>query len=119
MNGYTLQFDGGVGNPPSGKTLHLMVPKYRPVPGKGMVEAPLMTGFMPFPFVQKHMMKAMQDAKQLPESKREEKMAILGQVKEMMGHTKEHVMEETKAGKMAGMPFFHVMFGNVEIETSH
>ena len=115
---YKLQFDGGVGDPPRGITMHLMVPPFRPTP-KGMVKDPLKTMFMPFPFVKKHMMAAMDMAKKLPSGERAKKMKMLKQVKALMDHTKEHVMKATKAGKMFGQPFFHVMFGNIEMRAHH
>ena len=111
---YKLQFDGGVGNPPQGLTMHLMVPPFRPTK-KGLVPDPLRTGFVPFPFVKKHMEQTMKMVSKLPKAEREKKMAILKQVKELMGHTKQHVMEQMKAGKMDGQPFFHVMFGNIKM----
>jgi len=113
---YQLDFDGAVGNPPEGVTMHLMIPPYKPTP-QGMQPAPVKTGFMPFPFVKPHMMAAMQAANKLPAAQKAERLAVLGQVKALMDQTKEHVMAETKAGKMAGMPFIHIMFGNVEMET--
>ncbi|NIR52013.1 hypothetical protein GWO43_25685 [candidate division KSB1 bacterium] len=115
--GYKLHFDGGVGDPPSGTTLHLMVPAYRPGP-KGLEKAPVKTGFVPFPFVKKHMQATMKKVKQLPAEKREKKMAVLKEVKAMMDKTKEHVMHAMQEGKMDGQPFFHVMFGNIEMEAS-
>ena len=122
--GWELQFDGGVGDPPQGITMHLMIPKYKPVPGKGMVEAPLKTMFMPFPYVKKHIEADMKAAKKLPRSERKARLAILQEVKELMGHTKEHVihatqdLKEGEKGKMYGMPFIHMMFGNIEMEAS-
>ena len=117
--GYTLQWDGGVGNPSTGTTLHLMIPKYKPAPdGKGLVESPLRTGFLPFPFVKKHIQADMKAAKKLPRSERKARLAVLKEVKELMDHTKEHVMQAMKEGKMDGQPFFHVMFGNIEMEAS-
>lgn len=116
--GYRLHFDGGVGDPPSGVTLHLMVPPFKPGPG-GLENSPVKTGFVPFPFIQEHMMKAMQMVEGLPEDERQGRMVILQDIKGMMEMTKEHVMEEMQAGRMDGQPFFHVMFGNIEIEGSH
>jgi len=115
---YKLGFDGDVGDPPRGITMHLMVPPFRPTP-KGMVKDPLKTMFMPFPFVKKHMMAAMKMAKELPSGKRKMKMKMLKQIKALMDHTKKHVKEATKAGKMYGQPFFHVMFGNIEMNAHH
>ena len=112
---YALQFDGGVGDPPQGMTFHLMVPPYSASP-EGPVHTPLRTGFLPFPFVKKHMEATMAMVKALPPAQREEKLAVLMEVKELMGHTKEHVMHAMKEGKMDGQPWFHVMFGNVEVE---
>lgn len=118
-SGYKLHFDGGVGDPPQGTTLHLMIPPYKPNPnGMGLVEAPLHTGFMPFPYVKKHMMKAMEMVKSLPAAQRDKKMKVMMQVKELMEHTKEHVMAATKAGKMNGQPFIHVMFGDIKLKSS-
>lgn len=114
---YALQFDGGVGDPPTGITLHLMIPPFKPGPN-GLQNVPLKTGFVPFPFIKKHMMAAMKAAKQLPAGKREGRLAVLKEVKGMMDHTKEHVMQAMKAGKMDGQPFLHVMFGNIEIKAN-
>jgi len=116
--GYKLDFDGGVGDPPTGLTLHLMVPPFKPGP-KGLQPSPVKTGYVPFPAIQKHMMAAMQAAMQMEGARKEAHMAVLGQVKELMGKTKEHVMAAMKAGKMDGQPFFHVMFGNIQMEGSH
>lgn len=115
--GYKLAFDGGVGDPPSGITLHLMVPPFKPGP-KGLVPSPLKTGYVPFPAIQKHMMAAMQMVEQLPEGERAGHMAVMQEIKGMMEMTKAHVMEEMQAGRMDGQPFFHVMFGNVQMEGS-
>ncbi|MFQ5915570.1 MAG: hypothetical protein ACE5JS_20560 [Nitrospinota bacterium] len=116
-DGYTLERDGGVGNPPTGVTLHLMVPPFKATPS-GLQPAPIRTGFIPFPFVKKHMREAMAAAKRLPPAEREERLAILKEVKTLMGHTKEHVMKAMKDGKMDGQPFFHVMFGNIQMQAS-
>ncbi|MFQ5846745.1 MAG: hypothetical protein ACE5IQ_03620 [Candidatus Methylomirabilales bacterium] len=116
--GYTLQRDGGVGNPPSGITLHLMVPPFKVTPA-GLKPDPVRSGFIPFPFVKKHMMAAMKKAKRLPAAQREARMAALKEGKMLMGRTKEHVMKAMKAGKMDGQPFFHVMFGNIQMQASH
>jgi len=120
--GYKLHFDGGVGDPPQGQTLHLMIPPYKPVMGKGMVSDPLKTMFMPFPYVKKHMMAAMMAAKQ---SHNAERVATLMEVKKMMDRTKAHVMHATAElapsdpGKMYGMPFMHIMFGNIDMRATH
>lgn len=114
---YKLNFDGEVGNPPTGTTLHLMVPPYKPSP-KGLQEDPVKTGFVPFPFVKKHMQAAMKEAQQLPPDQRAKRMAMLEEIKSLMDHTREHVMQAMKAGKMDGQPFLHVMFGNIKMEAS-
>ena len=115
---YVLQRDMGVGDPPTGITLHLMVPPFKPGP-KGLENAPLKTGFIPFPFIKKHMQQAMMAAQKLPAGQKEKHLAVLKEVKTMMDHTKEHVMAAMKAGKMDGQPFFHVMFGNIQMKASH
>ncbi|MFQ5703767.1 MAG: hypothetical protein ACE5HT_07075 [Gemmatimonadales bacterium] len=116
--GYKLDFDGAVGDPPTGITLHLMVPPFKPGP-KGLMPSPVKTGFVPFPFVQKHMMAAMQMVNKMSGPEKAKRMAVLQDVKGMMDKTKAHVMEQMKAGKMDGQPFFHVMFGNIQMEGSH
>ena len=122
--GWKLQFDGGIGDPPQGITMHLMIPKYKPVPGKGLVESPLKTMFMPFPYVKKHLEADTKAAKKLPRRERKARLAVLKEVKAMMGRTKEHVihatmdLKEGDEGKMYGMPFIHIMFGNIEMEAS-
>ncbi len=116
---YALDFDGKVGDPPATRTLHLMIPPFRPVAGKGLVPSPLKTNFMPFPFVKKHMMKAKQMIQAMPDGpKKKQMMTTMQQSKEVMEHTKQHVMDATKAGKMFGMPFIHIMFGNLDIRAS-
>ena len=116
---YALDFDGKVGDPPATRTLHLMIPPFRPVKGKGLVPSPLKTKFMPFPFVKKHMMKTKEMIQAMPNGPEKKRMmGIMEQTKGIMAHTKEHVMEATKAGKMFGMPFVHIMFGNLDISAS-
>lgn len=116
---YRLDFDGSVGQPPTTRTLHLMIPPYKPVMGKGLVPDPLKTHFMPFPYVRKHMMAAQKRVAAMPPGPEKDKMqAVLKQVREVMMRTKEHVMRATKAGKMYGMPFIHIMFGNLKVEAS-
>ncbi|MFQ5851676.1 MAG: hypothetical protein ACE5JU_13965 [Candidatus Binatia bacterium] len=120
--GYDLHFDGGVGDPPQGKTLHLMIPPYKPVPGKGMVRDNLKTMFMPFPYVERNIKADMKAAKQAGD---QERIAMLKQIRQVMGKTKEHVLHATKElkegdpGKMWGMPFIHIMFGNIKMTASH
>lgn len=117
-DGYKLGFDGDVGNPPQTLTMHLMIPPFKPTP-KGMVKTPLKTMFMPFPFVKKHMMASMEMVKKLPASQRGPKMAMMQEVKAMMGRTKDHVMHATASGKMFGQPFIHIMFGNIKMKARH
>ena len=119
---YELQFDGGVGNPSQGITMHLMIPPFKPIPN-GMVPDPLKTMFMPFPFVKKRMGESMAAAQKLPPGEREERLARLGEIKALMGRTKEHVIHATEQpegteGKMYGQPFIHVMFGNIRMNAS-
>lgn len=113
-----LVFDGGVD--PQGMTMHLMVPPYEVTP-QGPKQSPVRSGFIPFPFVKKSMEATVQKVKELPDAEQKKKMAVLKQGKELMMHTKEHVMKAMKAGKMDGQPFFHVMFGMraSELQVSH
>ncbi|MFQ5671319.1 MAG: hypothetical protein ACE5HD_12520 [Acidobacteriota bacterium] len=113
-SGYNLDFDGKVGDPPTGMTLHLMVPAYAPGP-RGLQPKPVKTGYVPFPAIKKHMQAAMKKASSLPPDQMKKKMAVLEKVKKLMDETKAHVMEEMQAGRMDGQPFFHVMFGNLEV----
>jgi len=115
---YKLAFDGGVGDPPGGVTMHLMIPPFRPDPEQGLVNAPVMTGFMPFPHIQERMQEAMQQVQQLPEAQRQQRMARMQEIRTLMQNTRQHVEEETQAGRWAGMPFIHIMFGNIEMEAS-
>lgn len=112
--GYRLNTDGEVGDPPGGMTLHLMVPAFAPGQ-EGLEPRPLKTGFIPFPFIKQHMEEAMKSAQELPENQRAERLAILQEVKGLMDETKAHVEEAMQAGKMDGQPFLHVMFGNIEV----
>jgi len=114
--GYELMFDRNV--QPVGQTFHLMIPPFKPTPD-GLEKAPLMTGFIPFPYVEAHMKQTMENVKELPEAERQKKMAVLEEVKRIMSHTKEHVRKATADGKMDGQPFFHVMFNDFEMTASH
>lgn len=117
--GYRLLSEGEVGNPPTTRTLHLMIPPFKVVPGKGLVPDPLKTNFVPFPYVQKHMMKTMEQVKALPDGpEKRRKLVVLKQSKEVMGKTKAHVQKAMKEGKMFGQPFIHIMFGNLDISAS-
>ncbi len=113
-----LQFDGGVGAGGTGQVLHLMVPPYRIGP-KGPELAPVRSGYIPFPEVKKQMMKEKERVMKLPADQRKAKMAELKATQELMMKTKHHVQEAMAAGKMFGQPFFHVMFGHVQINTLH
>jgi hypothetical protein len=56
----------------------------------------------------------------MPEGARKMKMmAKMKATKELMMHTKEHVIKAMKAGKMFGQPFLHIMFGNPDIRVRH
>ena len=56
----------------------------------------------------------------MPDGAQKKKMmAQMTATKELMKHTKEHVMEAMKAGKMWGQPWLHVMFGNPDIKVTH
>ncbi len=116
--GYKLRFDGEVGQPSQGITMHLMIPPYRPTP-EGMVKSPLKTMFVPFPYIKRHMMADIEEAMKLPETQRQERLARIEEIKELMKWTKESIVRETIAGNMAGMPFIHIMFGNIEMKASH
>ena len=116
--GYKLRFDGEVGQPAQGITMHLMIPPYKPTP-QGMVLAPLKTMFVPFPYIKRHMKADMQAAAKLPPDQRQERMARLKEIKQLMDWTKEQIVQQTIDGKMAGMPFIHIMFGNIEMKATH
>ncbi len=113
-----LQFDGGVGASGTGQVLHLMVPPYRIGPN-GPEPAPLRSGYIPFPEIQKQLMKEKAQIMKLPANQRKEKMAELQATQALMMKTKHHVQEAMAAGKMFGQPFFHVMFGHVQVNVTH
>lgn len=116
--GYKLRFDGEVGQPSSTITMHLMIPPYKPTP-TGMVKSPLRTMFVPFGYIARHIKSDIEEAKKLPPGEREERLARIEEIKELMNWTQEAIVEETIAGNMAGMPFIHIMFGNVTMKASH
>ncbi len=116
--GYKLRFDGEVGQPSSTTTMHLMIPPYKPTP-EGMVKSPLRTMFVPFPYINRHIKKDIEEAKKLPPGEREERLARIEEIKELMAWTQEAIVQETIAGNMAGMPFIHIMFGNATMKASH
>ncbi|MFQ5425194.1 MAG: hypothetical protein ACE5F9_14610 [Phycisphaerae bacterium] len=115
--GYKLRFDGEVGPPSQGITMHLMIPPYKPTP-KGMVLDPLKTMFVPFPYIKRHMKSDMEAIMKLPPAERKEQMARFGEIKDLMNWTREQIVQQTIDGKMAGMPFVHIMFGNIEMKAS-
>ena len=117
-----LQFDGGVD--PHGVTMHLMVPPYKVTP-KGPVLAPVKTGYAPFPAIKKLMMakmKMLKASKTLtPAQKKAMKMRMM-EVKALMAHTKEKMVQAMMEGnKFFGQPFLHVMFGmrRSDLRVSH
>ncbi|MFQ5509773.1 MAG: hypothetical protein ACE5FN_10625 [Leptospirillia bacterium] len=110
--GYRLNHDGVSDG--SGQVLHLMVPPYKVGPN-GPEKSPLRSGYIPFPQVKAAMTKDMARIEKMPDGPdKATAMADMKAAKELMAHTKEHVQEAMAAGKMFGMPFFHVMFGNVD-----
>ncbi|MFQ5914572.1 MAG: hypothetical protein ACE5JS_15465 [Nitrospinota bacterium] len=116
---YRLLFDSEVGNPPTTRTLHLMVPPFKVVPGKGLALDPLKTKFIPFDYVAKHMKKTLARVKAMPNGpKKARALAVLKQTKKVMGETKKKVQAAVMDGKMFGQPFIHVMFGNLKISAS-
>jgi len=117
-----LQFDGGVN--PRGMTMHLMVPPYRVSP-KGLVLAPVKTGYAPFPLIKKHMMaqmKMLKEMKSLTPAQKKAKMKTMMEVKNLMARTKEQMVQAMMQGnKFFGQPFLHVMFGmrTSDLHASH
>lgn len=112
-----LQLDGGVNG--VGRVVHLMVPPYKLGP-MGPVKSPLKTGYLPFPYVKKSMMADKMKIMAMPDGEQKKKMmAQMMATKELMMHTKEHVIHAMKEGKMFGQPFLHVMFGNPDIQVTH
>ncbi len=117
-DGNKLGFDGDVGAGSTGKVLHLMVPPFKVTP-KGLAPAPLKSGYIPFPQVKASIMKANKKIMAMPDGPAKKAAAArLMDAKKLMGKTKKHVQEEMAAGRMFGMPFFHVMFGNLKIESN-
>jgi len=107
-----LQFDGGVD--PHGVTMHLMVPPYKVTP-HGPVLAPVKTGYAPFPAIKKLMMakmKMLKASKTMTPAQKKAKMEHMMEVKALMAHTKEKMVQAMMEGdKFFGQPFMHVMFG--------
>ena len=116
---YELNFDHEMGKRPlPGTVLHLMVPPYKPGP-KGMVKSPVFTGFIPFPYIKKFLGEDFKKAQALPPSERKERLADLGEIKQMMNWTKKTVMQKVIDDEMFGMPFIHIMFSDLKIEYRH
>ncbi|MFQ5425193.1 MAG: hypothetical protein ACE5F9_14605 [Phycisphaerae bacterium] len=110
--GDRTRLDNEAGNASRGVTLHMVVPPYK-VTSQGMKKAPLKTMFMPFPYIKPNIMAEMMAAKKSGDSAR---MAQADHIKQVMMHTKEHVVKATAAGKMFGMPFIHMKFDDVEVQ---
>ena len=116
---YELNFDGEMGKRPlPGTVLHLMIPPYKPGP-KGLVKAPLFTGFIPFPYIKKFLMEDVAKAKKLPSAEAKERLADLGEIRQLMDWTKKTVMKKVINDEMFGMPFIHIMFSDLTIESRH
>ncbi len=121
-NKQDLQFDGGVD--PHGMTMHLMVPPYKVSP-KGPVLAPVKTGYAPFPAIKKLMMakmKMLKAMKSLTPAQKKAKMERMMEIKALMAHTKEKMVQAMMQGdKFFGQPFLHVMFGmrGSDLRVSH
>ncbi|MFQ5495149.1 MAG: hypothetical protein ACE5EX_07180 [Phycisphaerae bacterium] len=113
--GGRTRFDSEAGNRSKGLTLHMVVPPYR-VTAQGMKKTPLKTMFMPFPYIKPNIMKEMKSAKKSGDPAR---IARAKHIKEVMAHTKEHVVQATAAGKMFGMPFIHMKFDDVKMKAGH
>lgn len=109
--GGRMRMDADAGRPSKGLTLHMVIPPYKPTP-KGLVKSPLKTMFMPFPYVKPNIMREMQMATRNGETAR---VAEVKQIKAVMDRTKAHVVHETAAGKMFGMPFILMHFDQVEM----
>ena len=101
-----------------GVVLHLMVPPYKVSP-HGPVMAPLRSGYIPFPAIQKRMMKVKKKVMAMSPEKQKMMMPKLMAAKALMMKTKAHVQAQMAEGKMFGQPFFHVMFGNVKYGVGH
>jgi len=112
-SGWKLSSDKGVHG--QGVVMHLMVPPYKVSP-TGPVMAPLRSGYIPFPAIKKHMMKAKSKIESMSKDQQVAMMPKLAESKALMEKTKAHVQEQMADGKMFGQPFFHVMFGNVKYQ---
>jgi len=110
--GDRLRLDHEAGRPSEGTMVSMVVPPYKPVPGKGMVKTPLKTMFMPFPYVKPNIMREMKMAKEAGD---EARIAEVEQIQHVAQNTKAHVVKATAAGKMFGMPFIHMKFDDVSI----
>jgi hypothetical protein len=110
--GYSLNFEGG--NDGSGRVLHLMIPPYKVGPN-GPEKSVLKSGYVPFPQVKAAIMKNQARIDHMPDGMaKTTAQANLTAGKQLMGRTKKHVIHAMEEGTMFGMPFFHVMFGNVD-----
>jgi len=75
--------------------------------------------FVPFPYIKRHLMADIEEAKKLASGEREERLTRIEEIKELMKWTQEAIVQETIAGNMAGMPFVHIMFGNAQMKAHH
>ena len=110
-SGDRTRVDSEAGGRSNGLTLHMIVPPYKVTP-QGMKKTPLKTMFMPFPYIKPNIKREMMAAKSSGDADR---LAEVKQIKEVMDHTKEHVVHATADGKMFGMPFIHMKFDGVKI----
>jgi hypothetical protein len=112
--GYHLAFDGGVGHPTTGKTVHLIIPPLK-VGDQGPEPAPLKTGYDPFPSTTERLNEETEEARSLPEDQRDQRMERLSEVRDMMAEAKERAKETSGSGVTDGQPFIHIMFNDFQI----
>jgi hypothetical protein len=112
-----LQTDGGVNG--VGKALHLFLPPYR-VGSNGVEISPLKTSYLPFPEINKRLMAAKKEIKELPANLERKKMEDELRASEgLMMRSQANMMKAMRDRELWGQPSLHVIFANPDVKISH
>ncbi|MGV7220578.1 MAG: hypothetical protein ACQ9MH_03510 [Nitrospinales bacterium] len=112
-----LKLDGGVNG--VGKSLHLILPPYQ-VGSNGAEKSPLKTKYVPFPEINKRLMAAKKEIKDMPANMERKKMENKLRASEgLMMRSQASMMKAMRERELWGQPSLHVIFANPDIKISN
>jgi len=116
VKGGELQTDKGVNG--VGRSLHLILPPYK-LGFNGTEPSPLKTMYLPFPEINKRLMTAKKEIKDMPANLERKKMEDQLRASEgLMMRSQASMMKAMRERKLWGQPSLHVIFGNPDIKIS-